>query len=139
MSRPATLTWFAGHEMRLVWRDWITFRTSGKRSREKAVMAVAVIFVALIHVLAELMIAPMAAAGMTPDKATLVTITGAAFLSWTLMLSQAIESVTRAFYARADLDHEVVVDIANPLDDEFLHALHVGGGDANAAGERPPG
>jgi ABC-2 type transport system permease protein len=104
VSRPATLTWFAGHEMRLVWRDWITFRTSGKRSREKAVMAVAVIFVALIHVLAEFMIAPMAAAGMTPDKATLVTITGAAFLSWTLMLSQAIESVTRAFYARADLD-----------------------------------
>ncbi len=104
MSRPATLTWFAAHEMRLVWRDWITFRTAGKRSREKVVLAVAVVFVAFIHVLAELMIAPLAAAGMTPDKATLVTITGAAFLSWTLMLSQAIESVTRAFYARADLD-----------------------------------
>ncbi len=104
MSRPATLTWFATHEMRLVWRDWITFRTAGKRSREKVVVAVAVVFVSLIHLLAEFMIAPLAAAGMTPDKATLVTITGAAFLSWTLMLSQAIESVTRAFYARADLD-----------------------------------
>src|SRR5206468_9613063 len=26
------------------------------------------------------------------------------FLAWTLMLSQAIESVTRVFYARGDLD-----------------------------------
>ncbi len=104
MSRPATLTWFAAHEMRLVWRDWISFRTAGKRSREPVVAAVAVVFLALIHLLAYFIIAPFADAGITPDKATLVTITGTAFLSWTLMLSQAIESVTRAFYARADLD-----------------------------------
>src|SRR5439155_14014916 len=33
-----------------------------------------------------------------------LVITGSAFLSWALMISQAMESVTRAFYARADLD-----------------------------------
>ena len=39
------------------------------------------------------------------DKPTLIVITGdASLLAWALMLSQAMESVTRAFYARADLD-----------------------------------
>jgi ABC-2 type transport system permease protein len=45
-------------------------------------------------------------AGLQPplDKATLIVITSTIFLAWALMLSQAIESVTRVFYARADLD-----------------------------------
>ncbi|MDB5875737.1 MAG: permease, partial [Ramlibacter sp.] len=38
------------------------------------------------------------------DKSTLIVITATVFLAWALMLSQAIESVTRVFYARADLD-----------------------------------
>src|SRR5260370_239395 len=38
------------------------------------------------------------------DKSTLIVITVTIFLAWALMLSQAIESVTRVFYARADLD-----------------------------------
>ena len=38
------------------------------------------------------------------DKSTLIVITTTIFLAWALMLSQAIESVTRVFYARADLD-----------------------------------
>ena len=42
--------------------------------------------------------------GADADKATLVVITGTLLLSWSLMLSQAMESVTRAFYARSDLD-----------------------------------
>jgi ABC-2 type transport system permease protein len=121
VSRPATLTWFAGHELRLVWRDWIGFRTAGKRSREKVVIAVAVIFVAVIHGLAQLMIAPLAAAGIAPDKVTLTTITGIAFLSWTLMLSQAIESVTRAFYARADLD----LILSSPAESRRLFAVRM--------------
>src|SRR2546426_4553479 len=35
---------------------------------------------------------------------SLIVITASIFLAWALMLSQAIESVTRVFYARADLD-----------------------------------
>ena len=31
-------------------------------------------------------------------------ITGCAVLAWSLMMSQAMELVTRAFYARSDLD-----------------------------------
>ena len=37
-------------------------------------------------------------------KPELIVITATIFLAWALMLSQAIESVTRVFYARADLD-----------------------------------
>ncbi len=104
MSRPATLLWFARHELRLVWRDWLSMMTAGKRSREPMVALAILIFAALIHLLAYGILAPAARAGIVPDKSTLVIVTGSAFLSWSLMLSQAIESVTRAFYARADLD-----------------------------------
>src|SRR6185312_13698932 len=38
------------------------------------------------------------------DKTSLIVMTSTVFLAWALMLSQAIESVTRVFYARADLD-----------------------------------
>ena len=41
---------------------------------------------------------------MPLDKSSLIVITATIFLAWALMLSQAIESVTRVFYARADLD-----------------------------------
>jgi ABC-2 type transport system permease protein len=38
------------------------------------------------------------------DPSTLIVLTATIFLAWALMLSQAVESVTRVFYARADLD-----------------------------------
>ncbi len=104
MSQPATLTWFARHEMCLLWRNWLSLMTAGKRSREPVLVIVAVVFVVLIHLLAYYLIAPVARAGISPDKTTLVVLTGSAFLSCSLMLSQAMESVTRAFYTRADLD-----------------------------------
>ena len=104
MSQPATLTWFARHEMCLLWRNWLSLMTAGKRSREPVLVIVAVVFAVLIHLLAYYLIAPVARAGISPDKTTLVVLTGGAFLSCSLMLSQAMESVTRAFYTRADLD-----------------------------------
>ena len=42
--------------------------------------------------------------GMDADKVSLVVITGSLLVIWSLMLSQAMETVTRAFYARSDLD-----------------------------------
>ena len=104
MSRPASLPWFAAHELRLFWRDWISFRSGGKRSREPIVVAIAAIVIGLIHLLAFAIVSPLVARGITIDKIALVTISGSALMAWALMLSQAIESVTRAFYARADLD-----------------------------------
>ncbi len=102
MSQPATLTWFARHELRLFWRDWISMLTAGKRRRESLLALVAVVFLVLMHLLAYHMVAPLAGAGA--DKAILVAVTGSALLSCSMMISQAMEAVTRAFYARSDLD-----------------------------------
>lgn len=104
MNQPATLTWFARHELRLFWRDTLSMLTSGKRGRESILFVVALVFGFLAHLFAYFIILPFTKAGIVPDKSTLVIIAGTAFLSWTLMLSQAIETVTRAFYARQDLD-----------------------------------
>ncbi len=104
MSQPATLTWFGHHELRLFWRDWISMLTAGKRGREPILAVVAVVFAVLIHTLAYFLVAPYARAGIGPGPATLVVLTGGGLLACSLMLSQAMETVTRAFYARSDLD-----------------------------------
>ncbi len=98
------IAWFGRHELRLFWRDWVSMLTAGKRGREPVLAAVAVVFAVLIHTLAYFLVAPYARAGIAPDPATLVVLTGGGFLACSLMLSQSMESVTRAFYARSDLD-----------------------------------
>lgn len=104
MTQTATLTWFAGHEFRLAWRDWLSMMTAGKRGRERVVAVVLVMFAALMHLFAWSMVRHVATVGAAPDKAVLVTVTGGLLLAFSLMLSQAMEQVTRAFYARADLE-----------------------------------
>ncbi len=104
MTHTATLSWFAGHEFRLAWRDWLSMMTAGKRGRERVVAVVLVIFIAFMHLLAWSMVRGIAIMGAVPDKAALVAVIGSLLLSFSLMLSQAMEQVTRAFYARADLE-----------------------------------
>ncbi|MEA2938302.1 MAG: type transport system permease protein, partial [Alphaproteobacteria bacterium] len=77
---------------------------AGGRWRRKSVAVALVLFLAAMHLLALSMVGRFAGAGIDPDKATLVVVTGTALLSWSLLVSQAMETVTRAFYARADLD-----------------------------------
>jgi ABC-2 type transport system permease protein len=98
------LTWLASHELRLGWRDWVSMMTAGRRSRARTVAIALVVFAIFMHLLAWSMVARFAGAGLLPDKATLVIVSGTLLLSWSLLLSQAMESVTRAFYARSDLD-----------------------------------
>ena len=33
MNSNETLTWFAGHELRLAWRDWASLMAGGRTSR----------------------------------------------------------------------------------------------------------
>jgi ABC-2 type transport system permease protein len=63
-----------------------------------------VIFAALMHLPAWAVIGRYADLQAPLDKTSLIVMTSTVFLAWALMLSQAIESVTRVFYARADLD-----------------------------------
>jgi len=103
VSDPGTLVWFARHESRLAWRDWLAMMTAGGRWRTRSVAITCGIVILVMHLLALSMVGRFAAI-TEPDKATLVVISGCALLSWSLMVSQALESVTRAFYTRADLD-----------------------------------
>ena len=104
MSAPATLSWLAGHEMRLGWRDWLSLMTAGRRHRARTVAIALIVFAVFMHWIAYTMVGRYAGEGLDPDTATLVTVTGTLLLSWSLLLSQAMESVTRAFYTRSDLD-----------------------------------
>jgi ABC-2 type transport system permease protein len=104
VSRPGTLAWFARHEFRLAWRDWMSMMTAGGRTRVRTVVIAFLVFAVVMHLIAHGMVSRYAGLTIDPNKATLVAITGSALLSLSLMLSQAMESVTRAFYARSDLD-----------------------------------
>jgi ABC-2 type transport system permease protein len=98
------LTWFARHEIRLAWREWLAMMTGGRRGRKRAAIIGLLVFAALLHLPAYAVIGKYANLQRPIDKTTLIVTTATIFLAWTLMLSQAIESVTRVFYARADLD-----------------------------------
>ena len=101
MNQPASLTWLAAHEFRLSWRDWVSMMTAGGRSRVRTASIVLALFAAFMHLFAYWIVAAYAQANLAPDTATLIGVTGTLVLAWSLLLSQALESVTRAFYARA--------------------------------------
>jgi ABC-2 type transport system permease protein len=104
MSSASSLSWFVRHEVRLAWREWIAMLTGGRRGRKRAAMIGLVLFCAIMHLPAYAVIGRYADLQMPLDKTSLIVMTATIALAWALMLSQAIESVTRVFYARADLD-----------------------------------
>ena len=103
MSSALALTWFARHEVRLAWREWLAMMAAGRWKKRNIAIGL-VVFAALMHLPAYAVIGRFADLQAPLDKSTLIVITSTLFLAWALMLSQAIESVTRVFYARADLD-----------------------------------
>jgi ABC-2 type transport system permease protein len=104
MSSTAALTWFARHELRLAGREWLAMMTGGRRGRKRAAVIGLIVFAAIMHLPAYAVIGRFANLQAPLDKSSLIVITSTIILAWALMLSQAIESVTRVFYARADLD-----------------------------------
>jgi ABC-2 type transport system permease protein len=104
MSSAAALSWFARHELRLAWREWLAMMTGGRRGRKRAALIGLIVFAAIMHLPANALVGKFADLQAPLDKSSLIVITASIFLAWALMLSQAIESVTRVFYARADLD-----------------------------------
>jgi ABC-2 type transport system permease protein len=102
--KPGTFAWFAQHEIRLAWRDWLWLLSGGHRRRSYAAALGIVAFVLFLHAVAYATLLHSANLAAPPDKHTLVVIGGALALYASLMLSQALEAVTRAFFARGDLD-----------------------------------
>ncbi len=122
MAAPATLPWFAAHEFRLAWRDWLAMTTGGRRVRGIVLFSVLALFYLGLHWLTNILLGPWIAQGVVPDKSTLVTVTGTGFLFWTVMLSQALESVTRAYYSRSDLD----LILSSPASSASVFAVRTG-------------
>jgi ABC-2 type transport system permease protein len=120
--RPGSFLWFARHEIRLAWRETIAMMTGGRPVRTVALLVSLAIFAAMMHWLAGVLIEPWVTAGIVPDKPTLVLLTGGGLLFWTVMLSQAMESVTRAYYARSDLD----LILSSPASSRLLFAVRTG-------------
>ena len=116
---PATLAWFARHELTLAWREWLAMMTGGRRRRGIGLAIFLFVAVALLHLLAYGLVAPWVRAGIVLDKPALVMLTGSGLLFWTVMLSQALESVTRVYYTRADLD----LVLSSPASSRTLFAV----------------
>ena len=116
------VAWFARHETRLAWRDWAWLLSGGRRRRGYTVVFGLVAFVVFMHGLAYLTLARSADLAAPPDKRLLVTIGGTLLLYWSLMLSQAMEAVTRAFYARGDLE----LILSSPASASRLFAVRIG-------------
>src|SRR6202790_1524542 len=103
MSSVTALSWFARHEIRLAWREWLAMMTAGRLRKRRAIVGL-IVFAVIMHLPAYAVVGRFANLEVPLDKSALIVITSTILLAWALMLSQAIESVTRVFYARADLD-----------------------------------
>jgi ABC-2 type transport system permease protein len=121
VSALATYAWFAGHELRLAWRDVLAMLTAGRRARVGALVVGIALFVIFMHGLAWLAVRSFTDAGDNPNKVTLVIVSGVGLLAFSLMISQAMESVTRAFYARSDLD----LILASPVNARRVFAVRI--------------
>lgn len=117
MNSNASLAWIARHEIRLAWRDWVAMLTAGRRGRARNVTVGLIIFAVFLHLPAYAVVGRFADIASTPDKTTLIVIASSILLAWALMLSQAMESVTRVFYSRADLD--LIMSSPIPLNNVF--------------------
>ena len=122
IARPASLAWFAEHELRLAWRDGIAMLTGGRQSRGIVVAIVIIAFALALHWVAGLFVEPWLASGIVLDKPTLVNLTGGGLLFVSVMLSQALEAVTRAYYTRSDLD----LILSSPASSRKLFAVRTG-------------
>lgn len=122
IARPATTLWFAHHELNLALRDWVSMMTAGKRHRQTTVAIVLLLAAAVFHSIANAIVGPWAQAGIEMDKPTLVLLTGIGVLFLSLMMSQAMESVTRAYYTRSDLD----LILSSPASSHRLFAVRTG-------------
>ncbi len=126
MTRPGSIPWLAAHELRLAWRDWRGMITAGDRRRLSTALIIMVLIGLALHLPAWAIVARFGEDGETPDKATLLSVSTIVLLFASLLLSQAMESVTRSLYSRGDLD----LVLSSPISQSLLFSVRIA---ANAA------
>src|SRR6185437_7589586 len=62
VTRSGSLAWFARHELRLSWRDWMHMLTAGDRRRKRSVFIALALFAAFMHLIAYVTVAAYAGA-----------------------------------------------------------------------------
>ncbi|HEX9448808.1 MAG TPA: hypothetical protein VF920_12545, partial [Dongiaceae bacterium] len=92
------------HEARLARRDLVYLLTAGHRWHLRSVLLVGAIGFVLMHLIAYGMVGRQAGLTLAADVGTYISLTGTIILSFFLLLSQALERVTRLFYGQGDLD-----------------------------------
>lgn len=105
--KVTSFPWFASHEFSLSWRDLYAMLSGNKKGRGGKIIFVLALIIAGLHLLAYAMLSPYFSANAptgTSEKQTLIMISGFLLLPISLMASQAMESITRAFYTRSDLE-----------------------------------
>ena len=122
MSAPGTTIWFARHELRLAWRDMLSMMTAGRRNRERKIAVGAVIFFAILHGIAFLSLRHAGGMPLRNSLPTLIAVTAGIVLSASAILSQAMETVTRTFYSRSDLE----LILSSPAHTHRLFAVRIG-------------
>lgn len=116
------LIWFARHELRIAWRDWLQMMSGGYTRRDRVIVVGTLAFFALLHVAAyALMKGGFAAAAGDGDHHRLIIVSALVLTAVTMMMAQAIEQITRVFYARADLD----LILSSPTAAEHLFAVRI--------------
>ncbi|OYU91796.1 MAG: permease [Bradyrhizobiaceae bacterium PARB1] len=117
MSAAVSALWFARHELRLGWREMVSMLAGGRRRRTRSMAFWLTVLAIFLHLPAYAVVGRFADVQTPLDQQSAIVITASVFLAWALILSQAIESVTRVFYARADLD--LIVSSPAPLTNVF--------------------
>jgi len=117
-----TINWFAKHELNLSWRDFVRMMTAGRTRRARPVILFMLFAALVLHAIAYLFLLPAISGGIEINTQTLVMIMGSLLLTFSLMMSQAIELVTRVFYSRSDLD----LILSSPVSEKKLFTVRIG-------------
>jgi ABC-2 type transport system permease protein len=103
LSAPGSLLWFARFEARLAWRDALQMMTAGKAGRRRTLALGFVALLIFLHIVAYLVF-QFINGEIRPDLPAFVIVTAGIALAGSAMLAQAMETVTRIFYIRSDLE-----------------------------------
>lgn len=118
IASSSALMRFSRHELRLAWRDWAWMFSGWRNTSLRRALIGMGLFYAIMHLIAYAVLSPHLNSGFVLDHTALAMLSVTVLLSFTMMLSQAMESVTRAFYARDDLD--LILSSPAPSRDLFL-------------------
>lgn len=123
MAKPSSLLWFAQHEARLTGRDLYAMLTAGHPTK-KVVLALALFLcIFFLHFLAFGLVGPWASTHPEANIETLLMLSSSGLLYASVMTSQSLESVTRSYYGRADLE----LILSSPASSKKLFAVRAFG------------